>query len=76
MVAPFLTTLSKALGFPDVCCKNVTAGGARRLDMYQLVSTIVLNSMRARAEAPLSDLVAGLRRAVGDLSTCRGNYGI
>lgn len=71
-----LTQSSKISGFVDVCCKNVTADGARRLDMYQLVSTIVRNSMRARAEAPLSELAAGLRRRLGDFATCRGSHGI
>ena len=54
-----LTPASKIAAFVDPCCKNVTRNGAARLDMYQLVSTLVIKSARARAEAPLSDTAAG-----------------
>jgi hypothetical protein len=75
MAAAKLTRPANPKRFVDVCCKNVTAARPRRLDMYQLVSTIVLNSTRARAEAPLSVVIAGRRRRVGDFEACRGSHG-
>ena len=66
-----LTLPSKPAAFVVGCCKNVTRSGAARLDMYQLVSTIHIKSARARAEAPLSVMAAGLGAAAGIVSLPR-----